>query len=479
MKIQVRQKTKLLENLEGIGKNELIEFKKWLQSPWANSNKKLIELLDFLLTDKKITTGNLLDKERLFSKLFPNKSYNNRTLNNLLSACNKQLDRFISHTQLDKDFILELELKKRFFASKKLQSTYEECLEEQLKFFEKNHSNEQEDFIWLSNLYSEKYFQASEKFRYEKSDILNNSDLLLDQFYALIKARNWHEAKDRSKIIGAPQLPAYDGKLMVHLEKSTKIAALSLYRMRLERTGSITWNQFELFKNRYFELFEELSEALKQDFFYFTVNDIVLLTKSIEEKALEELLRLYKFGLQHNLMFVNGQMTFVTYNNVLILSSYLDDFLFAEEFKQKYLKKLPQDYRYEAELWSDAHLAFMKGNYENSLNILVDIRFKHPLFQLHGRITQLKCNLEWLFEEPDHYERFESYCKATLKYINRHEHFSLERNAPYRQLVKFASKIAEAKIQNTVPKKLKEKIKKEKNLLAKPWIKKMLQKLEH
>lgn len=479
MKNKERQKSKLLDALADLSLEELTELKKWLDSPWANSNKKLPLVLKHLTTNKTIADSTGLDKALLFEKIYPGKTYNNRTLNNLLSACFNQLENFLAHSQLRQENYYQLELRKQFYASRKLQKPYNETLRRQIEMTKKASAGDPADALRLHLLHSEKYYQASEKHRYDNNDFLDNAHQLLDTYYAVEKAKYWHEQRDRSRIIGNVNFKRYDTILMQKLQEMTGLPSLALYKMRLERKGDLDWEQFQQFKKAFLSSFNAFGPVQQQDFFYFTVNDNVLLTKSEGIKAYEELFDLYKFGLTKDLMLVNGQMTFVTFNNILLLASYLDEIQFAIDFTDKYLPKLPGDYRKEASIWSAAHLSFMQGDFEAALVLLADKKFVHPLFQLHGRISQLKCNLEWVLAEPDHYLRFESFCSSTKKYIHRYRHFSAARKASYLVLVRYAGKIACHFIEKSDHNELSLEIEKEKNMLAKEWIKKMLQKLEH
>ena len=67
------QKTKLLELLQALDKDEFRRLYKFVKSPWFNSNKGVVQLYEYLRPHYPNFDSPKLDKKQIFKKLFPPK----------------------------------------------------------------------------------------------------------------------------------------------------------------------------------------------------------------------------------------------------------------------------------------------------------------------------------------------------------------------------------------------------------------------
>jgi len=77
--------SKLLQILQTFSEKEIKAFENWLKSPWTNSNKGLVTLLQKLKKYHPTYDHKLLTKKRLYKQIMPSKTYTADILNNLLS----------------------------------------------------------------------------------------------------------------------------------------------------------------------------------------------------------------------------------------------------------------------------------------------------------------------------------------------------------------------------------------------------------
>ena len=77
--------SKFVKIIKTLSEDELKSFELWLKSPWCNSNKNLIRLLEKLRKYYPAFEGKNLSKEKLFQQVLPHGKYSDRRMNNLLS----------------------------------------------------------------------------------------------------------------------------------------------------------------------------------------------------------------------------------------------------------------------------------------------------------------------------------------------------------------------------------------------------------
>ena len=109
--------SKLTQSLQLLTPPEFKSLHKWLQSPWANPNKKLVELYRQLQKHHPDFTSRTLTKENLFAQLYPGKNYDDKWMRNIMAALCKQVDKFLVHERLEKEEVM----KKRYLAQEFLE----------------------------------------------------------------------------------------------------------------------------------------------------------------------------------------------------------------------------------------------------------------------------------------------------------------------------------------------------------------------
>ena len=95
-------KSKLIQLLQILNKEEKEAFLKWVNSPAHLSHKETQKLIKLLLKKRKLTPFTT-NNQRIFSQLFPNKNYDDRKLKHLMSYAVKTLENFIEFSLKNRD----------------------------------------------------------------------------------------------------------------------------------------------------------------------------------------------------------------------------------------------------------------------------------------------------------------------------------------------------------------------------------------
>jgi len=77
------------------------QFRLFVSSPYFNLHKKTTEFLEIILKQLENGKSDLLEKEKIFKKLFPKDKYEEQKIHNLMSGLKKLLLRFLALQQYE------------------------------------------------------------------------------------------------------------------------------------------------------------------------------------------------------------------------------------------------------------------------------------------------------------------------------------------------------------------------------------------
>ena len=194
IRVQARQKKNAI--------NEIRDFAKWLQSPWANSNSRIIELYEAIIVFYPNFKSDGLTKEYLFQKIYHNKPFNDRMIRNLMGDLAKQLDSYFIHTSLMNKPKARKELLIDTYYKRGHTSQANKLSQEELEIYKTPIAKNADDY--LRAFYLEKQLLQQPSMRTKvlgKKDLLLELEKNLDSFYAIQKIKILADQKDRQNFV--------------------------------------------------------------------------------------------------------------------------------------------------------------------------------------------------------------------------------------------------------------------------------------
>ena len=95
------EQSRLIKTIVELNTREREQFSLFVSSPYYNLHKKTTEFLDIILKQLQIGKLELLEKEKIFRKLFPKDPYDEQKIHNLMSGLRKLLLRFLALQQYE------------------------------------------------------------------------------------------------------------------------------------------------------------------------------------------------------------------------------------------------------------------------------------------------------------------------------------------------------------------------------------------
>lgn len=181
--------TKLIALLLKLNKEEMSALKSFLQSPYFNHSKRVIELFNVLFNEYPIFQETKIEKSKIFKKIFGYKPYNEALLRNIVSDLFSLCEQFIASEMIKKDTIIKTDLVNKFYSEKELFTLSEKIINESRKELTKVKHQDSDYFFWnfkmfqnsFSNEFNLKYRGNLNKL-YKKVD-LEKLIFSLDDYY--------------------------------------------------------------------------------------------------------------------------------------------------------------------------------------------------------------------------------------------------------------------------------------------------------
>jgi len=464
--------SKFVQILKTLSPDEWKTFELWLKSPWANSNKNLIRLLEKLKKYYPAFNHPKFTKEKLFKQILPTGKFSLRRMNNLLSEGYLAAERFLIFQNLAQDNNLQQDLLTKELQSRYLDEWFFKDAEKEINRLEEQPVKEWEDHLSLFQMHRRVYHHPNQSPRMQPggTTIVRMGEEL-DLLYLLEKAAIINEKIFRNRIL-KNENHAVEKDLEQWLLASEGVdhVAIDFYRKRFAYTEEKMLEQYLSLREAFFTQFERLNTKEKKSHLLWLLNDTVFLIKA-RKLSITDNLPLYKLGLKTGILLHKGKLTQNTYVAIIASSNTQKDFRFTSKFIEKYNEKLDQSIQQDALNWALAHLSYWKKDLEACLEFLLNHSFKTLYFQ---RITKVLTTQVYF----DLYLKDDSYQFYLLNYFDSFEKWLLREKVrtkfnkkPHLRFVQVCRTLAKNFSEiDFDPKKVKSLLEGETNIQASNWL---------
>ena len=467
--------TKLVATLQLLTPTEFKSFHKWLQSPWANSNKKLVELYRILQKHYPEFTARTLTKEKLFIQLYPEKEYDDKWMRNIMAAMSKQVEKFLVHQRLEKEEVLKKKYLAEEFLERHKNDWYHREINSLIKLLEVKKVKETEDYLMLALIHEDLYHESNAHTLLAQGySPLQISEVYLDTFYSITKWRHLTELVEQKMIVPINWDLGEKKELLSSLTKQFDIPVIDFYKERLEKVDSIEKEKYFQLKEKYYFVYDRLPLWDRKVIVFYLINMAIRMWIKGDQEIMQELLDLYKFGLENKLLFYYGRLTDATYANVVTVANSLGEFKFCKTIIDDYTQCLADESRRDGKIWATAHWYYKQQLFDKGIELLTLHNFKNDMFVRSSKFLLLQNYFEACLEDDSYYLFFKDFCEAAKKFFKRNKLISKERNMAYVNLIKYAFNFIKINIEKkpAIPifRKFLVDLNLEKNIQGKKWL---------
>jgi hypothetical protein len=461
----------LFQTLHSFSQKERKELEKWLKSPLFNQRKDVLSLF-YLLAEGVRKGRQNIEKEDLFSRLYPGKEYEDKQMRYVLSFLYQAIKEYLAFTEWRNEPFSE--------STYLLKSLRKRGLE---KPFEREYKRHQKK-VKAQPLRNSSFHEASWQ-------------LMLEQYQLSTgKSRKGTEGLEAVAHHFSISFATEYLRLAGILESQGRMSGSSPIRLPLlaevvDWVKSIDLQQAPVTRLYYFSYLIQTEDAEEKDFKAFkkllqeqvgrishdearalymsAINYCIRMLNRGHSTYIQEALDLYLTGIETGILLDHGQLSRFTYNNVLMLALGQKQYEQALSFLKTYRRFLHPDYRENTFQYNLAIYHFRRGEYDPAMDLLRSVEFQDRLYNLNARSMLLR-----IYYETEAFDALDSLLHSFSIYLRRQKNLGYHREL-YANLIAIVRKMLQKNLGDpTVCKELLKEVENTEVLAEREWVIKIL-----
>ncbi len=393
------RESKLIELLESLSVEELKIFGSHLEKS-SSKNSGVYKLYTYLKKLHPDYPEKKVEKQVVFKKIMPKgKTYNDKSLRDLMSKITLALESFLLQIELEsneveKDFLMLSLLKKRkrdklFF--QKVTQIERKWKKQPTPGIEHYHN----EFRLLEEYHAHPYTNL------KKDKKVSNNDLIrkLDEYYFANKLYHTMCAIQTEKVLNnkfdfSNNLLIKEINNLRHFKYLNRNFHINIFGHSFDAYMNNDYNNYTIIKKLYFDHIQEYSFEEKFDLFVFLQHYCYENYRLGNEDFLGEIFELNKFAVEQDFLRKDNAISTDMFRNIVQLGCSVGEFEWVDKFITEYQEFLEWARKDDIVTLCKAVLDFYQGNYEETLNKLLIVRYQDPLYALQVRCLQLQSYYE-------------------------------------------------------------------------------------
>lgn len=473
---------KLIDLLSSVRPEEMRWLAKFVRSPYYNANVLVTGLFDYLRSYHPDFDSPKLEKQAVFKHLLPDQPYDDRRLRLIMFRLSEVVEEFLVAQRLKSDRLRRDELLVDELGERNQYELFEKRHRTLIEEWKKAPYRDESYYLNLWRL-QHRYFYHPQTARFDISaedlaGIMEN----LDAFYLLSKMRYGAELRNRENILSerhqiwllpecrdlAARHPVFGGDKVFQVSRDVlslmeQPQEEAIYR-RLEDNVIANHNLFRP---------EDQSALLR-----YLINATIQLYNTGRPAFLRNQFRLYCLGLEKELFLREGELSDITFLNIIVTATVLKEIDWVEGFIQKYGASVPAEAREDAVLLGQAYWHFVAGRFDESNALLRRIENIELQYLLRIKSLTLRNHFEIFLSDETYYDLWIHESRAYEKFLRRDKRLAGARVQAYLNLIYFLRKLAKWRMNRRFSEKKLAKLEQElagtPSVVARQWLEEKL-----
>ncbi len=472
----------LIQYIRRLNAKDLREINKFVRSPYFNTQKELVLLLDYILDSLSPSAKKRISKEKAFAILFPQKPYQEKKLSYIMSDLLRLIKRYLAISVAEQEQAQQQLYLCRALRQRRMQRQFLQELENAHKKLKKQKLRNAEYYYNNYLLKQEElgYTIVNLDHRQSGTDLLEKVSNSLTTFYITELLRQGCD------ILASKSLKSHDYNLDLLEEVLRYIAKNEIAQIPAVSIYYHNYQAFKALENEEMEISEGHFKSIKtniqhywssfsaqeiRDIYTLAVNYCIQRLNRGDRNYIKEAFDLYRSGLENQVWLENGILSVHTYKNIARLGIALQEEAWVKGFIEDFKNNLPPKERKQYWQYNLAYLFFQKGDYANAMELLRQVEFKDVLNNLDTRRMLLRC-----YYELEETFALEYLLDSFQKYIQRQKNIGYHKNN-YLNLIRFVrKKLQTSPLDKEKLKKLAQEIYQTEQVAEKNWLLKQIEK---
>lgn len=425
---------------------EFKELKRAINSPFFNTNKRLLKLYQALRPDYPNFTDSEKYRRKLYKKVYPREAFNIDKQYKLFTAFCRLTEEYLLFSNLRNQPLKLKKLKTELYAKRQMKPYFEsetKALATQLEASPYRDLEHYENQIFLNNAL---YFNSL-KDKYDlKDQSLDNLVDALDRYFVLAKMRYGISVKSRERILTKPGIWRFTEAMENEADFMKGSLLFQLYKFAFSMLGEEADFSFEDYEALLFEHIDEFRDDSRILFF----SGLNYVNRQVNKGGFEfskKALEWYCLGLDKELLLEDGNLSEVTYGNIVIFGCREAKFEWTEQFMKQYALSLKESiredvFKYHLGLWN-----FYQKRFDSVLNVYFNHQFSAAYIP-KTRLTTIRALFELFLNDRDYFDLLNSTIKAHEIFITRDKKFVNQKWIPHLNFIRIIRKVAKMIMEN-------------------------------
>ncbi|GAB5550711.1 MAG: hypothetical protein Sapg2KO_03020 [Saprospiraceae bacterium] len=461
--------------LQKLSNRERGKFLKYIQSPYFNKNKPLIQLFQIIHKDLASSARKPYTKEQVWQKLQGKHTYDDVRFRKYLSDLLKHVENFIALEVFEKKEFQKTNFLLEAIVDRKMENLYS-TIKKNTGVIAKNSKIQNADY-YLHSYQAYKLLHDIETDAQQKKKISTNFTYLskaLDVFYFSEKLRLNYDAEIWKRI---------DGNLDADLDHIELISSIVKKDTPLDAPPvSIYYAMFLLNKHPendqfYFEFKKQLDNLIHFfpsheaiPIYLAGINYCIRKVNTGENNYLEEVYSLY-VGYVRSIVEDSGELSQWTFNNTITIGLRLGKNDWVPGFIEEYGPYINEKHRENSVTYNTASYHFYQKNYEEVIQVLQSIEYDDIYYSLNAKTMLLMT-----YYETDEYDPISFLLESFRAYLNRNKNIPESKKILYKNLIRITKKLVNLPPNaGTALAKIKQEVQDTKKITSRKWL---LEKIE-
>lgn len=457
---------KYIAQFKLLKEDQLSRFRAFLQSPYHNTQDKMVLLFD------KLYEG-IDDKTILFRAVFPGEVYNDLKIRRLLSQFGKLVEQFLAIEELLQDETRIAEAALQTYLNSDDERLFRNSINAAQRKLEDTTIRDAEHYYKQYKISALNHTFNNKTQNREASDHLQDSLEQLDTYYIITRLQQVCEQVNRSNILNESydkdELKKFLGFVNDH--KTTKVPAVQLYLAILKTLTEANDTSHYYYLKVLLALHATNFKPQEiRDLYGFAQNYCIKRINQGQTDFLQELFELFEALLENGAILDNGQLSAYDYKNIVFVGLRLGKFERVLEIIEQYRPLLPPNLQRHAYIYNLAYYHFFRKEYDQTLELLNTVRFRDVYYYLDSRSLLLKT-----FYELEEIDPLYSLSDSTMAYLRRNKLISNYQKQIYQNLFRYVKRLISVAGKSKKEKEaLLQRLNKETSVADKTWLKSKL-----
>jgi hypothetical protein len=433
------RESKLINTLSQLTNKQRNDLEEFLQSTYFNKSDDLLRFYQHVKKFAPSFRSKQLNKEKVFSALFPHEAFNGQKIAYLMTSLLNQLEHFVTIQKLEEDTFQQGIYLLDVYMNWKLDKGYAKTIKRLEEELEETDKKDTEYYFQQLRLQKSQMHHSARTLKREYDEHLQQVADGLDIYYMADKLKLSCEILNRQKIIANQYELRFLDEILAYLEHNPfeDVPVITLYQQVLYTyLYHDDTSQFFKLKDMLPMAVDELSALDSRNIYQYAVNYCIRKTNRGQVEFVRELFELYKAMLTNDLLTDNGILSPWTYKNIVTTGIKLEEYEWTEQFIDDYRSILPDEYRDNMYTYNFAHIHFAKGNYDSAIELLRDVEFSDVYLNLSAKALLAK-----IYYEDDELDVLMSHLESFRMYVRRNKVIGEARKTVFNNFIRFTRRL--------------------------------------